>query len=120
MRVKIIKCTEQEIEEEIRPYYTGVWYKDKIGQVFEVDERYKEDAEMEFQMPSDRVVTTIDGQPYAIYKADCVIVYEYLPPNEIRCRECNRKLAEFTGDIQWISIKCHNCKSISVSKFNSK
>jgi hypothetical protein len=32
---------------------------------------------------------------------------------EIRCIICNRKLGEYTGDIQWISIKCHSCKEIN-------
>jgi hypothetical protein len=35
---------------------------------------------------------------------------------EINCTKCGRKLAEFTGDIQQISIKCHKCKTINEFK----
>lgn len=114
MRVKIIKCTfytKEELERTRLPKSTKLCYHDKIGQEFDIDERYHVKAEGEFYSPV--FITWIDGKEYGIFPDDCIVVEDTKLPNEIRCPNCNRKLGEYTGHIQWISLKCHNCKTIT-------
>ena len=69
MKVKILKCTSGP------PFgFWRFWYHDKIGQEFEIDERFHLKAEGYFYSPV--FVTWVNGKEHGINPEDCEIVKE--------------------------------------------
>ena len=107
MKVKITGCSDK-----------ALWYKDKIGQEFEIDESYHEKAEDFNKRTYGIYVTWVNGKEHGIKFEDCQLVGvdKLLKPLRCGCPNHSDVVAKYNETSVEIKCKHGQTKRLTVVK----